>query len=945
MKSQTNTIKITNAREHNLKSVSLELPRNQLIVFTGLSGSGKSSLAFDTIFAEGQRRYMESLSSYARQFLNKMDKPDVDSIEGLSPAISIDQKSASHNPRSTVGTITEIYDHLRLLFASIGEPHCPKTGKPLQRLSVQEMSNVVEKSFAGQQVTVMAPLVEDKKGEFKSLFETLIKDGFSRVRVDGKILRLSNEIALEKNNRHNIELVVDRIAVEPDNKDRLFESIETAVSQSQGFVLFENAKNEKLFLSERYFSPDYPISYSEINHRLFSFNSPLGACTECNGLGDILDFDPDLVIQFPELSVRKCTGKVLNLDNTYYGKSAEKLAKKHHFSLDDIFEKLTVKQKNILLYGSEKAQEENPFLKTSQDDVPEYEGVFGDWEGIMTNLRRRYKQTQSEGMRHYFKSFMTANPCKACGGGRLKPECLSITIKKKSIFDITNMTIEQSLDFFQSLKLTESQEEITRQIRKEIVERLSFMKNVGLDYLDLTRKAGTLSGGEFQRIRLATQIGVGLTGVLYVLDEPSIGLHQRDNLKLIQTLLRLRDLGNTLIVVEHDEDTMRQSDYIVDIGPGAGIKGGTILFSGTPKAMLKSKKSLTAKYLNGEETIPIPKKRRTFKNQKFLEVVGATENNLKNISVKFPLGKLCCITGVSGSGKSTLMNGIMHKALMRHFYKSKERPGTYKALKGLDHVDKVITIDQSPIGRTPRSNPATYTGVFSPIRDLFAVTREAKIRGYKAGRFSFNVKGGRCEACEGDGLVKIEMHFLSDVYVTCEVCKGKRYNDQTLQVKYKGHTISDILSMTVAEALDVFENIPSIKNKLQTLQDVGLDYIHLGQNATTLSGGEAQRIKLAKELSKKSTGDTIYLLDEPTTGLHFEDIKKLLRVMNRLVDGGNTVLVIEHNLDVIKTADHIIDLGPEGGSGGGMIVAEGTPEKVAKVKASFTGQFLGKILL
>ncbi|MFC1752426.1 excinuclease ABC subunit UvrA [Thermoproteota archaeon] len=940
-----NNIIITGAKEHNLKNIDLTLPRNKLIVFTGLSGSGKSSLAFDTIYAEGQRRYMESLSSYARQFLDRMDKPDVEHIEGLSPAISIDQKAASHNPRSTVGTVTEIYDYLRLLFASIGKPYCWICGKPIQTMSIQEIVDQLMTWPHDTEITLLAPITTEKKGEHKQLIQDIKKNGFSRVKVNGTVYRVDDEITLDKHKKHSIEILVDRLSISEENRSRLSESVETCLKQSDGLVLVETkhkGKEEKQkstlkLFSERLSCPECAISFKEITPRLFSFNSPVGACPECNGLGDKLDFDPGLVIQFPENPIRSCTGKVINLDNTYYGMSCQRTAKKYGFSLDTPYNTLVESQKNILLYGSETEVAENPYIKGQAEN---FKGMYGPWEGLITNLRRRYFQTQSEGMRFFFRSYMSAKTCTACKGTRLKPEALSVKLCSRSISELTMMSVNELADFFNTLTLSEKEQAISRRILKEIRERLGFLSHVGLDYLTLHRKAGTLSGGEYQRIRLATQIGSGLTGVLYVLDEPSIGLHQRDNKRLLETLFKLRDLGNTLIVVEHDEETIRSADHIVDIGPGAGIHGGNIIFSGPINELLKCKESITAAYLNGETQIPTPKKRRTHKTQHHLCLIGAKTNNLKNITVNFPLGKLICVTGVSGSGKSSLIYDILHKALMRHFYKSKERPGPYESLTGLDYIDKVITIDQTPIGRTPRSNPATYTNIFTPIRELYSRTKEAKIRGYKPGRFSFNVKGGRCEACEGDGMVKIEMHFLADVYVTCDVCKGKRYNDQTLEVKFKGYTISDVLDMTVNQAITIFENIPQIKNKLKTLQDVGLGYIHLGQSATTLSGGEAQRIKLSKELSKKSTGSTLYLLDEPTTGLHFADIQKLLDVLNRLADAGNTVIVIEHNLDVIKTADHIIDLGPEGGDQGGTIVAEGAPETIAQNNQSYTGRFL-----
>lgn len=932
-------IKIIGAKVHNLKNVDLTLPKNALIVFTGLSGSGKSSLAFDTIYAEGQRRYMESLSSYARQFLDKMDKPDVDHIEGLSPAISIDQKSSSHNPRSTVATVTEIYDYFRLLFASIGVPYCPHCHTPIQGQSIQEMTDMVLAWPQGTQVLILSPLMTEQKGEHKALLESLKKSGFTRVKINGDLVRLDEQISLEKHKKHTIDLVVDRLEISDENKDRLFESIETAVRQSKGLLKVEADGKAQLF-SESLSCTSCGFSLTELSHRLFSFNSPIGACAECKGLGDKLDFDPDLVIQYPDQPIWTCTGKVLNLDHTSYGMALDNTAKKYGFSASMPFNQLTELQKNIVLYGKPEADDDASFFSRLGE---EYLGLKAPWEGIMTNLRRRYYTTQSEGMRFFFRGYMSAKPCFKCQGFRLKPEALSVKIGEDTIASLSSRSVSGLIDFFNGLQLTSKQMEISHLILREITMRLSFLNNVGLGYLTLNRKSGSLSGGEFQRIRLATQIGAGLTGVLYVLDEPSIGLHQRDNLKLIDTLKALKDIGNTLIVVEHDEDTIKIADYIVDIGPEAGRNGGTIVFAGTLPEFEKSK-GLTADYITKRREIKVPKKRRTPKKDQLITIVNARENNLKNLTVSLPLGVFIAVTGVSGSGKSTLINDILHLGLMRHFFGSKERPGLHDAITGIEHIDKLITIDQSPIGRTPRSNPATYTQVLGPIRDLYAETTEAKIRGFKAGRFSFNVKGGRCEACEGDGVVKIDMHFMSDVYVTCEICKGKRFNEPTLEVKFKGKSISDVLNMTVSEAMEHFENIPAIASKLKTLEEVGLGYVQLGQNATTLSGGEAQRIKLAKELSKRSTGKTLYLLDEPTTGLHFADIEKLLHVLNRLVDTGNTVLVIEHNLDVIKTADHIIDLGPDGGTGGGMIVAEGTPEHVATITQSYTGQFLSKIL-
>ncbi len=935
-----NWLKIQGARVHNLQNVSLSIPRDQLVVFTGLSGSGKSSLAFDTIYAEGQRRYVESLSAYARQFLGQLDKPDVDFIEGLSPAISIDQKSASHNPRSTVGTVTEIYDYLRLLFASIGVPHCPQCKRPIQKQSVQEIVDQLMAFPPESSILLLAPVVSGKKGEYKQLLEKVRKDGFSRVRINGEIHRLDESIDLEKHKKHVIEIVVDRLVIQPDAASRITDSVETCSRHGNGLVQVENLTSGTSHLfSEDFACPYCQKSLQEISPRLFSFNSPYGACPSCNGLGDAFDFDPDLIFENRSWPIRKSTQKCVNLDDTYYGRHASLAAKAHGFTLDTPVKKLTPEQMNVLLYGHEE-----PFTqKINPMDYHDSRYLDAGWEGIIPNLRRRHYQTSSEGMRLFFRGFMSSAPCTVCHGARLKSEALCITIRDKSISDLTTLSITDLLSFFKTIRLTDHELKISAQILKEINNRLGFLTNVGLNYLNLHRRAGTLSGGEFQRIRLATQIGSGLTGVLYVLDEPSIGLHQRDNQRLIQTLMKLKELGNTLIVVEHDEDTIRASDFVVDIGPRAGVNGGQVVFAGPLADFLKSD-SLTAQYLTGKAKIEVPAQRRVFSKPKFLTLYGASENNLKGVTAQFPLGKFVCVTGVSGSGKSTLINGILQKILAKHFHQNRERPGAYERIEGIENVDTMIVIDQSPIGRTPRSNPATYTGIFTPIRELFAETKEAKIRGYKPGRFSFNVRGGRCEACEGDGMLKIEMHFLSDVYVTCDVCKGRRYNSETLQVKFKGYAISDVLDMTVNQAAELFENFPAIISRLKTLQAVGLGYIHLGQSATTLSGGEAQRIKLSKELSKRHTGKTLYLLDEPTTGLHFEDVKRLLAVLHRLVDAGNTVIVIEHNLDVIKTSDHIIDLGPEGGEGGGMIVAEGTPEEVARSERSYTGRFLAGLL-
>lgn len=933
---------VKGARVHNLKTVDLEIPRNQLVVFTGLSGSGKSSLAFDTIYAEGQRRYVESLSAYARQFLDQLDKPDVDSIDGLSPAISIDQKGASHNPRSSVGTVTEIYDYLRLLYSSIGTPLCPKCSQPISKQSVQEIIDAVMKMAPGTQITLFAPMVSGKKGAHLNLFEKVKQDGFSRVRVNGTVMRLDEDIKLDKNKKHDIEIVVDRTSVNDENSGRIFESVETALRQTGGVVLLENEGGESRLFSEHFACADCEISLAEISPRLFSFNSPYGACSECNGLGERLEFDEEFVIEDESLPARLATQGSLNLDDTIYGRRFELAAKEIGMDPDMPVKQMNGEQRELFLYGVYGAGGKAPLPKGRRGRwrprAPRY------WEGVIGNLRRRYGDTPSEMMRQFFEKFMSSKVCSACEGARLNKDALSVWISHLTISELCAKSVSETIRFFDEVRLSEKEREIAKLLLKEIGDRLSFLERVGLGYLSLDRRANTLSGGELQRIRLATQIGSGLTGVLYVLDEPSIGLHQRDNGRLLETLKRLRDLGNSLIVVEHDEETIQSADYVVDIGPEAGVHGGEIVFSGDYKGLLKCPGSITAAFLNGKQAIEVPKKRRSHKGQKYLEIVGASENNLKNVSVKFPLGQFIAVSGVSGSGKSTLVNEILHNGLMKTLHKSRARPGKHKTILGTENIDKLITIDQSPIGRTPRSNPATYTGVFTPIRELFASTPEAKIRGYGPGRFSFNVKGGRCEACQGDGLTKIEMHFLSDVYVTCEVCQGKRYNDQTLEVTFKGYTISDVLNMTINQAHEIFENIPMIAGKLKTLKDVGLGYIAVGQSATTLSGGEAQRIKLSRELGKRSTGKTLYLLDEPTTGLHFADVKRLLGVLNRLVDGGNTVLVIEHHLDVIKTADFVLDLGPEGGNGGGEIVASGTPEMVAGVEGSFTGRYLKEIL-
>ena len=938
-----NKIIIKGAREHNLKNIDLEIPRDQFVVFTGLSGSGKSSLAFDTIYAEGQRRYVESLSSYARQFLGQMEKPDVDLIEGLSPAISIDQKTTSRNPRSTVGTVTEIYDYLRLLFARIGIPHCPQCGKEIKKQTIDQIVDHIMKLPERTKIQLLAPIVRGRKGEHRKVLEGLRKAGYVRVRIDGLIYELSEEVNLEKNKKHSIEVVVDRLVVKDNIEKRLTDSIETVMELSKGLLLVDVIDGEELTFSQDFACPDCGISIGEIEPRLFSFNNPFGACPSCMGLGSKLLIDPELIIPNPNLSILEgaITAPGWNsIDKTgsYARSFFEALSRHYHFDLNTPFKDLDEKIKDIILYGSRgekiKVEYENARGKGS------YVYVF---EGIIPNMYRKYSETSSEFMKQEYESFMSNHPCHDCGGARLKPEALAIKLGGKNIAQVADMSVLEVRKFLEDLELSDMQKAIGKQILKEINARIGFLIDVGLDYLTLSRAAGTLSGGEAQRIRLATQIGSGLVGVIYILDEPSIGLHQRDNHKLIKALTNLRDLGNTLIVVEHDEDTMYAADYIVDIGPLAGSRGGEVVCTGTVEDIKKSLRSETGAYLSGRKKIEIPQVRRK-PNGKWLEIKGAKENNLKNIDVKIPLGVFCCVTGVSGSGKSSLINEILYKRLARDLNRAKTKPGRHDKLLGLEHLDKVINIDQSPIGRTPRSNPATYTGVFDMIREVFAQTSEARMRGYTKGRFSFNVRGGRCEACNGDGIIRIEMHFLPDVYIPCEVCQGKRYNRETLEVRYKGKSISDILEMTVEEALDFFENHERIRRKLETLNAVGLSYIKLGQPSTTLSGGEAQRIKLATELSRKSTGKTVYILDEPTTGLHFADVHRLIEILQRLTEGGNTVLVIEHNLDVIKTADYIIDLGPEGGDRGGEVIAFGTPEEVAEVSHSYTGQFLKRIL-
>ncbi len=939
---QNNEIIIKGAREHNLKNVDLTLPRDKLIVMTGLSGSGKSSLAFDTIFADGQRRYMESLSSYARQFLGQMEKPDVDSISGLSPAISIDQKTTSKNPRSTVGTVTEIYDYLRLLYARIGVPHCPVCGKEIRQQTVDQIVDKIMELPQGTKIQLLAPIVRGRKGEHAKELEQARKSGYVRVRIDGITYDLSEEIKIEKNKKHTIEIVVDRLVIKPEIKSRLTDSIEVVSGLTGGLLTVDVIGGEEMHFSQNYSCPEHNISIEELTPRMFSFNNPFGACEKCTGLGVFKKIDPKLIIPNKELSIMEGAIKASgwnSLDDSsiammYY----RAISETYGIPLDEPVKNLDPDAIDIFLYGTQ-GQKLNLSRHTGVYNA-EYSAEF---EGVVNNLERRYKESTSDYSKADIESYMSDEKCPACKGERLKKESLSVTVGGLNISELTHLSVNDALEFFEKLELNQREQLIGARIIKEIKERLGFLKNVGLEYLTLSRSSGTLSGGESQRIRLATQIGSSLMGVLYILDEPSIGLHQRDNDKLIATLKRLRDLGNTLIVVEHDEDTMYSADYIVDVGPGAGVHGGEIVCAGTVDEIKACEKSITGQYLSGRKKIPVPEKRRKG-NGNFLTVVGAAQNNLKNVTVKIPLGTFTCVTGVSGSGKSSLVNEIIYKDLAGKFNRARIRAGEFKEIKGYENLDKVIDIDQSPIGRTPRSNPATYTGVFTDIRDLFASTNEAKMKGYNSGRFSFNVRGGRCEACEGDGILKIEMHFLPDVYVPCEVCKGKRYNRETLEVKYRGKSIYDVLEMTVEEGVEFFKNIPKIKRKLETLYEVGLGYIKIGQPATTLSGGEAQRVKLATELSKRSTGKTIYILDEPTTGLHTADVHKLIDVLQKLVDGGNTVLVIEHNLDVIKTADYIIDLGPEGGQRGGSIVVTGTPEQVAKCEASYTGKYLKKML-
>ena len=935
-------IKIRGANENNLKNIDVDIPRNELVVLTGLSGSGKSSLAFDTIYAEGQRRYMESLSSYARQFLGQMEKPDVESIEGLSPAISIDQKSTNHNPRSTVGTVTEIYDYFRLLYARVGIPHCPKCGREIAKQSVDQMVDQIMALPERTKIQLLAPVVRGRKGTHAKLFERAKKSGYVRVRVDGNMYELSEEITLDKNIKHNIEIIVDRLVVKPGIEKRLTDSVENVLELAEGLLVVDVIDGEPLNFSQSFSCPVCEISIDEIEPRSFSFNNPFGACPECFGIGYKMEFSEELMIPDPSLSINQGAIAVLGwqscTDKSSFTRAIlDALCKEYHFDLDTPFEDYPKKIHDILIYGTD-GKEVKVYYKGQRG-----EGIYPvAFEGLIKNVERRYRETGSQTMKAEYETFMNITPCSACKGQRLKPGALAVTVGDKNISEVTTLSIERLQKFLDELQLTETQQLIGNQILKEIKARISFLMDVGLDYLTLARATGTLSGGEAQRIRLATQIGSGLVGVAYILDEPSIGLHQRDNDKLLATLKHLRDLGNSLIVVEHDEDTMLAADYIVDIGPGAGEHGGQVVAVGNAQEIMKNPNSVTGAYLSGKIRIPVPTERK--KPTGYLKVVGAQENNLKNIDVKFPLGVMTCVTGVSGSGKSSLVNQILYKRLARDLNRARTIPGKHKRIEGLEQVDKVINIDQSPIGRTPRSNPATYTGVFDLIRDLFAGTPDAKARGYKKGRFSFNVKGGRCEACAGDGILKIEMHFLPDVYVPCEVCGGKRYNRETLEVRYKGKNIYDVLNMTVEEAVDFFENVPSIRRKMETLRDVGLSYIRLGQPSTELSGGEAQRIKLATELSKRSTGKTVYILDEPTTGLHFADVHKLTEILRRLSGDGNTVIVIEHNLDVIKTADYIIDIGPEGGDRGGTVVASGTPEEVAKNPDSYTGKYIASIL-
>ena len=936
------SIIIKGAKEHNLKNINLVIPRDKLVVITGLSGSGKSSLAFDTLYAEGQRRYVESLSSYARQFLGLMEKPDVELIEGLSPAISIDQKTTSKNPRSTVGTVTEIYDYIRLLYARIGVPYCPKCGKKIEKQTIDQIVDNILELEQGTKIQVLAPVIRGRKGEFTKLLEDFQKEGFVRARIDGEIVELSDDISIDRKKKHNVEIVVDRLVIKPDIRSRLTESVEIALKHANNLVSIDIPGKETKLYSQNYACPDCGISFDELSPRMFSFNNPFGACPACTGIGYLMKMDPDLIIPDKNKTlydgVKAFGSSTMKKGETMAKMYFESIARHYGVDISVPIKKLPKDFLDKILYGT--GTEEIDFEYASAAGVRRFTAPF---EGVIPTLERRHNETKSQGMRDFYEYYMSESECPECNGARLKKEVLAVRVGNKNINELTSMSIDKIKDYLNSLQLSEKEQMIADQIFKELNKRLQFLMDVGLEYLTLSRSAGTLSGGEAQRIRLATQIGSGLTGVLYILDEPSIGLHQRDNEKLIATLKKLRDLGNTVLVVEHDEDTMYAADQIIDIGPGAGVHGGNVMAQGTAEEVKLVADSITGQYLSGRKQIPVPKKRRK-SNGKALEVKGASENNLKNINVKFPLGQFVCVTGVSGSGKSTLVNEILYKTVAKELNGSTEKPGKCKEIKGLHNIDKIINIDQSPIGRTPRSNPATYTGAFDIIRDIFAGTNEAKMRGYEKGRFSFNVQGGRCEACNGDGILKIEMHFLPDIYVPCEVCKGKRYNKETLEVKYKGKTIADVLDMTVEEALVFFENIPRIKQKIQTLYDVGLGYIKLGQPSTTLSGGEAQRIKLATELSKKATGKTLYILDEPTTGLHIADVHKLVEILQRLVDTGNSVIVIEHNLDLIKTADYIIDLGPEGGDNGGQIVAVGSPEHICRNEQSYTGKFLKKYL-
>ena len=932
-------IRVRGARQHNLKNINVDLPRDRLIVITGLSGSGKSSLAFDTIYAEGQRRYVESLSAYARQFLGQMDKPDVDSIDGLSPAISIDQKNTTHNPRSTVGTVTEIYDYLRLLFARIGQPHCPHCGSSIRRQTVDQMVDRLLELPEGNRVLILAPLVRGRKGEHQRIIEETRRNGFVRMRIDGQVRELSDEIRLEKNKRHTLEVVVDRLRIRSDIRKRLADSLELALGLSGGLVLASILEGDELTFSQNFACPDCGFSFEELSPRLFSFNSPYGACPKCTGLGITMEIDPDLVIPDPDKSIADGAIAPFSRSANYFPQILEALARHYGFSTEVPVKELGPKHLDLLLYGNNGER----FRVNYETRWGESRIFTTDFEGVIPILERRHRESQSEGARTEYEEYMSTHPCPVCQGRRLKPEALAVTVGEKNIAQVTESSVLEAQQFFAAVKFTEREQLIAERILKEIQARLGFLINVGLDYLTLDRIAGSLSGGEAQRIRLATQIGSGLTGVLYILDEPSIGLHQRDNKRLLQTLKDLRDLGNTVIVVEHDAETMGAADFLVDVGPGAGEQGGEVLAAGPLKDIKACPRSITGQYLSGRRRIPVPLARREL-NGNWLTVVGAAEHNLKDIDVRIPLGVFVCVTGVSGSGKSTLVNDILYRQLAHDLHQARQPAGRHKDILGKEYLDKVIAIDQAPIGRTPRSNPATYTGAFDPIRELFSLTPEARMRGYKPGRFSFNVRGGRCEACRGDGILKIEMHFLPDVYVPCEVCKGKRYNRETLEIKYKGKSVADVLEMTVTEALSFFTHIPRVATRLQTLYDVGLGYIRLGQPATTLSGGEAQRVKLATELSRRSTGRTLYILDEPTTGLHFADIEKLILVLQRLVDTGNTVLVIEHNLDVIKAADYVIDLGPEGGEKGGQVLAVGTPEAIARCPHSYTGQFLSRVL-